>query len=88
MIDITLQELKIFELLLRTGSITTVAEVLKLSKPTCTRNIASLEKKLGRKLFLRVNNEFKLTNDAVYFYGSAFRLLQSSQNIFSPDFDT
>jgi DNA-binding transcriptional LysR family regulator len=74
---VTLQELKIFEAFVKTGTTKAAASLVKVSTPTCTRAITSLEEKLRLKLFLRVKNEYCLTPEAIKLYEPLKQLLRS-----------
>ncbi|WP_162902198.1 LysR family transcriptional regulator [Facilibium subflavum] len=75
-LHISIQELRIFEMLMRTGSVRLVANNLNISQTTCNRAIASLEEKLGVNLFLRQKSEYKLTIKAMQLYEPILSLLK------------
>ena len=49
----------------RSGSITGAANLLHLTQPTLSRQLAELEERLGRKLFLRSSHSVKLTTEGM-----------------------
>jgi len=77
---ITFQELKIFQLFIKTGSIQKTSEALNVSQPTCTRSISKLEEKLKTILFLRLNNEYQLTEQAIKIYEPLMLIMRNYSN--------
>jgi DNA-binding transcriptional LysR family regulator len=63
-----LQHLKIFYEVARCGSISEASRKLRITQPSISRTVKSLEEDLGRKLFLRKSRGVTLTEDggAVY----------------------
>lgn len=67
--------LEVFITLCRTGSFTRAADVLGISQPAVSQNIAELEKDLGVRLFTRSRGEVSLTSDGNLFRKYAERIL-------------
>ena len=57
--------LKYFLIAAREGSITKAANRLNLTQPNLSRQISSLERDIGKKLFIRSNYKIKLTSEGV-----------------------
>ena len=57
--------LKYFLIATREGSITKAANRLNLTQPNLSRQISSLERDIGKKLFIRSNYKIKLTSEGV-----------------------
>lgn len=62
-----INHLRYFEEVCRQGSITKASEACHISPPSITAAINGLEKELGYKLFYRINNRLKLTDDGQTF---------------------
>ncbi len=75
MIDLDLY--KIFIAVAEETSITKASEKLFISQPAVTKQIKSLEDKLGGKLFLRMNNGVTLTEDGQKLYKLAKEPIQN-----------
>lgn len=59
----------------RQESINKAAEVIHISQPTLSRQLAQLEEQLGVQLFVRGNKGIKLTNEGVLFKRRAQEIL-------------
>lgn len=68
------KDINAFLLLARTGSMTKTAFMLGCSKSKLSKVLASLEKKMGVKLFVRNNNSLELTTEGQYFLESAKKI--------------
>ncbi|MDC0534702.1 LysR family transcriptional regulator [Francisellaceae bacterium] len=80
---LTLQEMRVFQLFIKTGAIAMTAKELNTSTSTCIRSINSMEEKLQTTLFLRIRNEYQLTEQAIKIYEPltlAMRAYASSLN--------
>ena len=60
----------------REKNITKAAESLHITQPTLSQQIMSLEKQLGKKLFIRGKKAMTLTVDGVYFQKQAMNILE------------
>lgn len=67
-----INHLHYFNEVCKQGSITKAAEICHISQPSITAAINTLEKEIGYKLFMRVNNRLSLTDE-----GEEFRRLTS-----------
>ena len=70
-----LQELSVFVRAAETGSFSKVARELSVSQPSVSRMVASLEGRLGVKLFLRTTRRVALTDAGVVFLERSRRIL-------------
>lgn len=62
-------------------NITKAANSLYLSQPTLTKFLQNLEKNLGQKLFVKVNNKFKLTYAGERYVAKAQEILQLKKDL-------
>lgn len=60
-----LRVLKYFLVTVREENITKAAEILHITQPTLSRQLASLEEDLGVQLFLRGKKGISLTNEGM-----------------------
>ncbi|MFA6829434.1 MAG: LysR family transcriptional regulator [Bacilli bacterium] len=60
----------------REQNITKAAEILHISQPSLSKQMADLEKKLGKKLLIRGNKNTTLTEDGQYFRTKAEQIIQ------------
>lgn len=67
----TIRHLKIFIIVANTGSITKASEILFLSQPTVSVAVKELEHHYGIKLFDRINQRLKITEDGKNFLSYA-----------------
>jgi len=65
----------------RAESITTAAQVLAISQPALTRNIAEVEEELGIQLFHRLPRGIQLTEDGGKFIARARQILSDVDNL-------
>jgi len=70
---IRLRHIEVFDAIMRTGSITAAAEVLRTSQPTASRVIAELEGEVGFQLFFRGRGKVTPTPEARHFHGEVQR---------------
>lgn len=68
--------LRYFLTVVREESITKVAEVLHITQPTLSRQLAQLEEDIGVKLFYRGNRKISLTNEGILLRRRAEEILQ------------
>ncbi len=59
------------------GTMTRAAEILRISQPAVSNTIATLEHRLGFKLFLRKSGRLQPTPEALIFYDEAQRVLEA-----------
>src|SRR2546423_12670120 len=60
-IDMDLHKLRIFATIARVGNFTRAAEMLYMTQPTASQQLAQLEKEIGAKLFERQTRRIRLT---------------------------
>ena len=89
--DIT--KLRYFVTAAETGSFTETARILYTSQPNISKQISSLEKELGVKLFFRINHTLRLTKAGEYLYaetkalpGQIDRIVETARAIGRSDF--
>lgn len=75
------QEMAVFVRVADTGSLSRAARELKLSQPSVTRILASLEKRLGTKLLLRTTRSMSLTDAGVLYLDRAKYLLAEMEEV-------
>lgn len=68
--------LRYFLTVVREESITKAAEVLHITQPTLSRQLAQLEENMGVKLFLRGTRKIVLTNEGILFRRRAAEILE------------
>lgn len=68
--------LRYFLTVVREESITKASEVLHITQPTLSRQLAQMEKEMGVKLFDRGNRKIKLTNEGLLLRRRAEEILQ------------
>lgn len=68
--------LKYFLTVVREESITKAAEVLHITQPTLSRQLAQMEDELGVKLFIRGTRKIRLTNEGILLRRRAEEILQ------------
>ena len=68
--------LRYFLTVVREESITRAAEVLHITQPTLSRQLAQLEEQLGVKLFVRGTRKITLTNEGVLLRRRAEEILE------------
>lgn len=73
----TLQQIKYFDAVVRTGSIGRAAEQMYISQPSLSVAIANLEKELGIELFERQGRSVRLTAEGEAFTSHARQILQA-----------
>lgn len=61
--DINLEYYRVFHQVMKSGSITSAAEVLCISQPAVSQAVKQLEKALGTKLFMRTSKGVHLTKE-------------------------
>ena len=81
MIDLRL--LKYFLEAAREGSITRVAEKLHITQPSLSRQVASLESELGKKLYIRTNYGIRLTEEGLLLRKRAEEMTELEEKILS-----
>ncbi len=75
------QEMAVFVRVADTGNLSRAARELKLSQPSVTRILASLEKRLGTKLLLRTTRSMSLTDAGVLYLERAKYLLAEMEEV-------
>ena len=68
--------LRYFLTVVREGSITKASEVLHITQPTLSRQLAQMEEELGMKLFGRGSRKITLTNEGILLCRRAEEILQ------------
>ena len=68
--------LRYFLTVVREESITKAAEVLHITQPTLSRQLAQLEERMGVKLFIRGSRRLTLTNEGVLLRRRAEEILE------------
>ena len=81
MIDLRL--LKYFLEAAREGSITRAAEKLHITQPSLSRQVASLESELGKKLYIRTNYGIRLTEEGLLLRKRAEEMTELEEKILS-----
>lgn len=74
-----LRQLKAFQAVCRTGSITRASELIHLSQPALTRQIQDLESFCGCKLFERTRHGIVLTDEGELFRVRAEEMLSLAE---------
>lgn len=74
------QELRVFTAVSEAGSLTRAAKALHSSPPAVTRAVASLEERLGVRLFERTTRSLHLTEPGARFLEDARRVLADLEN--------
>ena len=74
--DMELRVLKYFLAIAREQGITRAAEVLHITQPTLSRQIAELEEELGVQLFDRSGRCIQLTDEGILFRRRAMEILE------------
>lgn len=69
--------LKVFMTVAESGSFTKAAEILGVSQPAVSQNIAELEKKTGVRLFERLRREVVLTKAGKAFLKYALKIIEA-----------
>ncbi len=72
-----LRQLECFRAIMATGTMTRAAEILRISQPSVSNIIATLEHELGFSLFKRRKGRLQPTAEANYFLEEAQRTLES-----------
>ena len=72
-----LRQLECFRAVMVTGTMTRAGEVLRISQPSVSNIIASLEHEIGFSLFKRRKGRLQPTAEAEYFFEEAQRTLES-----------
>ncbi|MGY3146466.1 DNA-binding transcriptional LysR family regulator [Bradyrhizobium sp. USDA 3397] len=75
------RNVELFQAIMAAGSLTCAAEQLQTSQPTVSRELASLERKLGFKLFERRSRRIFATEQAVQFYAEVTRSYASIDHL-------
>ena len=68
--------LRYFLTVVREESITRAAEVLHITQPTLSRQLAQMEEQMGVKLFVRGTRKITLTNEGVLLRRRAEEILE------------
>ena len=76
-----LRVLNYFLMIAREENITRAANILHISQPTLSRQIAALEEELGTKLFIRQSHKITLTEDGMLLRRRAEEMRQLSEKI-------
>lgn len=76
-----LRVLNYFSMIAREENITRAANILHVSQPTLSRQIAALEEELGTKLFVRQSHKITLTEDGLLLRRRAEEMRQLSDKI-------
>lgn len=74
-------QMKYFHTVCKYNNITKASEELFVSQPAVSASIRDLEKKLGVKLFDRVNNQLTLTPEGKLFYEESIDILESTEKL-------
>jgi len=72
-----IREIECFQAIMTAGTMTRAAEILRISQPAVSNTIATLEHRLGFKLFLRKSGRLQPTPEALVFYDEAQRVLEA-----------
>lgn len=64
----TLRDLEIIQTVIDHGSVTNAAERLGISQPAVSQTLNQIEKRCGKKLFIRENNKLVPNSDALLLY--------------------
>lgn len=72
-----LSPMKTFVRVVEAGSFSAVANELRTTQPTISRQVAALEEHLGARLLTRTTRQLTLTDDGQAFYERALRVLES-----------
>jgi DNA-binding transcriptional LysR family regulator len=70
-----IREIECFQAIMTAGTMTRASQMLGISQPAVSNTIATLEHRLGFKLFLRKSGRLQATPEALIFYDDAQRLL-------------
>ncbi len=82
---ITFAQLRAFECVAREGSFAKAAETLDIAQPSVSEQVANLEARLGRLLFLRRRGTTPvLTRDGEEMLAIVREILTAAQNLFAP----
>lgn len=81
---VDLNLLKLFDALLKEGSVTRAGERLGLSQPAASRGLGRLRRLLNDKLLVRTANGWELTPRAIALSGSVTKLLDDARAIVAP----
>ena len=81
---VDLNLLKLFDALLKEGSVTRAGERIGLSQPAASRGLGRLRRLLNDKLLVRTANGWELTPRAVALSGSVTKLLDDARAIVAP----
>lgn len=76
-----ISELKAFAAVVDTLSFSRAADQLFITQPAVSKRIASLEEKLGTKLFDRIGRHIRLTEAGVHLSASTSRILRDIENL-------
>ncbi|WP_282076654.1 LysR family transcriptional regulator [Epibacterium ulvae] len=71
------REVECFQAIMTAGTMTRASQLLGISQPAVSNTIATLEHRLGFKLFLRKSGRLQPTAEAIIFYDDAQRLLEA-----------
>ncbi|WP_409526510.1 LysR family transcriptional regulator [Nitrincola sp. MINF-07-Sa-05] len=82
--EVDLNLLKLFDALLKEGSVTRAGERLGLSQPAASRGLGRLRRLLNDKLLVRTANGWELTPRAIALSGSVTKLLDDARAIVAP----
>ncbi|WP_151705711.1 LysR family transcriptional regulator [Nitrincola alkalilacustris] len=82
--EVDLNLLKLFDALLKEGSVTRAGERLGLSQPAASRGLSRLRRLLNDKLLVRTANGWELTPRAIALSGSVTKLLDDARAIVAP----
>lgn len=72
-----IREIECFQAIMTAGTMTRASQMLGISQPAVSNTIATLEHRLGFKLFLRKSGRLQPTAEALIFYEDAQRLLEA-----------
>ena len=75
--DITIQHLKLVNVVVKEGSITRAADKLHLSQPALSHQLKNLEQSIDLKVFNRINKKLILTEAGDLLFQTSERLLTS-----------
>ncbi|WP_422089845.1 LysR family transcriptional regulator [Tenacibaculum ovolyticum] len=77
MMDVSLRNLKLVNVIVKEGSVTKASEKLYLSQPALSHQLKKLEEEIGLKVFNRLNKKLVLTDVGQILYSNSEKILAS-----------
>ncbi|WP_081411155.1 LysR family transcriptional regulator [Tenacibaculum ovolyticum] len=77
MMDVSLRNLKLVNVIVKEGSVTKASEKLYLSQPALSHQLKKLEEEIGLKVFNRLNKKLVLTDVGQILYSNSEKILVS-----------